>query len=302
MNAAPQYQSLLKYAGLISVLTALLLVAVKFVGYQSTGSIAILASLLDSLLDVFTSLANLIAIRFAMIPADKEHPFGHGKAEALAGLGQSLFITLSACLLIYHALQNIQNDREILQLATGVAIMTFSIIATALLILFQRYVYKKTASLAIKADSVHYLSDLLSNGLVIIGLGLTYIGFAWIDPIIAAMIGLYILYSAWHILKESIDILLDRELDETIQQDIKQIVLADPDVHAIHEMKTREAAHTQYIQLHIEMDGTLSLMEAHDISHRIMLKLTDKYPQADIIIHQDPENDAAEGAERLTPN
>ena len=99
---------------------------------------------------------------------------------------------------------------------------------------------------------------------------------------------------------QTIDILLDRELDEAIQQDIKQMVLADPDVHAIHEMKTREAAHTQYIQLHIEMDGALSLTEAHDISHRIMLRLTDKYPQADIIIHQDPENDAAEGAERLT--
>ena len=141
----------------------------------------------------------------------------------------------------------------------------------------------------------------LSNALVIISLGLTMIGLNWVDPIVAMLIGIYILSSAWHIFKESIDILLDRELDEEIQQNIKRIVLADPEVRAIHEMKTRAAAHTQYIQLHVEMDGHISLQQAHDISHRLMQTLTDTYPQADIIIHQDPENDAAEGAERITP-
>ncbi len=298
MMTQARHPALLNLAALAAIVTALILVSVKYYGYQSTGSAAILASLLDSVLDVFTSVVNFIAIRVALKPPDNEHRFGHGKAEALAGLGQSVIIALSASLLLYQAVQNLQQDRAILELTTGLYIMLFSLAATLALVSLQQYAYRKTASLAIKADSVHYLSDLLSNGLVILGLGLAYLGLNWVDPVIACLIGLYILYSAWQILQQSIDVLLDRELDEAVVQQIREIVLSDPEIHAIHEMKTRAAAHSQYIQLHIEMDAQLSLRAAHDISRRAKLRLVETFPQADIIIHMDPENDAVEGAER----
>jgi len=296
----PHKKKLLKIASIASVVTATSLLLLKFVAYWQTDSVSIMASLLDSMLDIVASLVNLVAIRYALVPADKEHPFGHGKAEALAGLGQATFIAGSACFLMIHAGSNISNPDNLQDLDVGIIVMLISTVVTGMLIIFQRYVYRQTNSIAIKADSVHYLTDLLSNTLVILALGLVYWGLSWMDPVMAILIGIYILYSAWQIVSESIHMLLDRELDESIQEKVRALVLADPEVHAIHELKTRESGHTQFIQLHIEMDGEINLYKAHDISDRIMAILEQAFPSAEILIHQDPFNDAPDESMRIT--
>lgn len=296
----PSKERLLKLASLASVLTAGGLMLIKIFAFWLTDSVSILASLLDSLLDILASLINLVAIRIALVPPDKEHPFGHGNAEALAGLGQATFIAGSACFLIIQAFTKLKNPDAVQALDTGLYVMLFSTLATAALVVFQRYVYNQTNSLAIKADSLHYLTDLLSNSMVMVALGLVYLGLDWMDPLMAIFIGLYILHSAWRIVSDSIQMLLDRELDETIQANIRELVLEEPEVRAIHEMKTRESGHIQFIQLHAEMDGKMSLYQAHEIAERLIHKLQKVYPNAEIIIHQDPFNDAPDDGIRIT--
>jgi len=294
-----QRKRLLQLASRASVATAAFLLVMKLLAYWLTGSISIMASLLDSLLDVVASIINLLAIRIALMPADKEHPFGHGKAEALAGLGQATFIAGSAVFLIFQAILRLQHPEEIIALDIGVVVMLISIVATGFLIAFQRHVIRQTNSVAIRADSMHYLTDLLTNSMIIVALIFVWWGWDWMDGAMAILMGLYILYSAWQIIWESIHLLLDRELSEEIQQTVRETVLADKDVDAIHELKTRESGHTQFIQLHIEMDGNMSLFEAHTISDRVMETLQQKFPAADILIHQDPYNDAPDQENRI---
>ncbi len=290
---------LLRLASRASVATAAILLLLKLLAYWLTGSVSIMASLLDSLLDVVASVINLLAIRIALMPADKEHPFGHGKAEALAGLGQATFIAGSAVFLIIQAVSRLQNSQQIVAMDIGIVVMLISILMTGLLIAYQRHVIKLTNSVAIRADSMHYLTDLLTNAMIIVALIIVWWGWDWMDGAMAIMMGIYILYSAWQIIWESIHLLLDRELSEEIQVSIRESVLADKDVDAIHELKTRESGHTQFIQLHIEMDGNMSLFQAHTISDRIMASLQKKFPAAEILIHQDPYNDAPDQEYRI---
>ncbi|MCP4270607.1 MAG: cation diffusion facilitator family transporter [Gammaproteobacteria bacterium] len=294
-----QTKRLLQLASRASVATAAFLLVMKLLAYWLTGSVSIMASLLDSLLDVVASVINLLAIRIALMPADKEHPFGHGKAEALAGLGQATFIAGSAVFLIFQAISRLQHPEQIVALDIGLVVMLISIIITGFLIAFQRHVIRQTNSVAIRADSMHYMTDLLTNSMIIVALIFVWWGWDWMDGTMAIVMGIYILYSAWQIIWESIHLLLDRELSEEIQQTIRECVLADKDVDAIHELKTRESGHTQFIQLHIEMDGNISLFEAHTISDRVMDLLQNKFPAADILIHQDPYNDAPDQENRI---
>jgi len=292
-------KQLLRLVSRASVATAALLLLMKILAYWLTGSVSIMASLLDSLLDVVASVINLLAIRVALQPADKEHPFGHGKAEALAGLGQATFIAGSAFFLMIQAYRRLQNPEEVAAMDIGIVVMIVSIIVTAALIIFQRYVIRQTNSVAIRADSMHYMTDLLTNSMVIVALALVMWGFSWMDGAMALVMGLYILYSAWQIIWESIQLLLDRELPDEIQQSIRDLVLADEEIDAIHELKTRESGHTQFIQLHLEMDGNMSLHEAHVISDRVMASMQKEFPAAEILIHQDPHNDAPDQEQRI---
>jgi len=292
-------KKLLKLASTASVLVALFLLIIKVVAYWLTDSVSIMASLLDSLLDIVASVINFLAIRVALMPADKEHPFGHGKAEALAGLAQATFIASSAVFLFFQAYIRLQQPTELRVMDVGVIIMMISMMTTALLIAFQRHVIKKTNSVAIRADSMHYFTDLLTNTMVILALLMVNSGWPWMDAAMAMLMSLYILYSAWQIIWESIQLLLDRELSEEIQESIKEIVLSDQDVDAIHELKTRESGHTKFIQLHIEMDGKMSLHQAHNISDRIMASLLKQFPNSEVLIHQDPHNDTCDPEMRI---
>lgn len=279
---------LLKLATGASVLTATGLVIVKIVAWLMTGSVSLLASLIDSLMDGLASLINLIAVRYALVPADKEHPFGHGKAEFLAGLGQSLLIAASAVFLFFHAYQRLLEPRPVDQPGIGVAVSIVAIVVTVMLLSIQWKVIKRTGSVAIKADSLHYVGDLFTNMAVLVAMAASYGGWYYVDPILAIVIGIVILYSAVQIGHEAVQLLMDRELPTEMQQQIRDIVMAHPEVSGLHELRTRQSGRVLFIQLHLEMDGNMPLRVAHDIGQQVEEEIEDAFPLADVLIHHDP--------------
>jgi ferrous-iron efflux pump FieF len=285
--AANRLRRLATYA---SVSVAALLIAVKFAAWLETGSVALLSSLVDSLLDAAASLVNLVAVRHAMSPADREHRFGHGKAEPLAVLGQSAFITGSAMLLLAEAVRRLIWPVRVENPPAGIAVMIFSIVVTIGLVLYQRHVVRRTGSIAITADELHYRSDLVLNVSVIAALVLgAALDVPILDPLFGAGIGIWIVYSAVRLARLSLFQLMDHELPDDEREKIRAIVQSHPDVTAAHDLRTRVAGPTAFIQIHIEMDGALSLVRAHEVSDEVEAKLRAAYPNSEIIIHQDPE-------------
>jgi ferrous-iron efflux pump FieF len=286
----PAADRLRRWATYASVAVALLLITAKFAAWLETGSVALLSSLIDSLLDAVASIVNLLAVRHALTPADREHRFGHGKAEPLAVLGQSAFITGSALLLLAEAVRRLIQPAAIENPSAGIAVMGFSIAVTIALVLFQRHVVRRTGSIAITADELHYRSDLILNSSVIAALVLGGIfGLRILDPLFGAAIGLWIIYSAARLARLSLVQLMDRELPDDERERIREIALSHPEVAAAHDLRTRSAGPTAFIQIHIEMDGDMSLVRAHEISDQVEARLRAAYPHAEIIIHQDPE-------------
>src|SRR5271165_7038257 len=285
--AADRLRRLATYA---SVAVAAVLITVKFAAWLETGSVALLSSLVDSLLDAAASVVNLVAVRHAMSPADREHRFGHGKAEPLAVLGQSAFIVGSAMLLLAEAARRLISPVPVENPPAGIAVMIFSIAVTIGLVLYQQHVVRRTGSLAISADELHYRSDLVLNGSVIAALVLgSALNLPILDPLFGAAIGIWIVWCAVRLARLSLTQLMDRELADDEREKIRAIAQSHPDVVAAHDLRTRTAGPTAFIQLHIEMDGALSLTRAHEISDEVEARLRSAYPNAEIIIHQDPE-------------
>jgi ferrous-iron efflux pump FieF len=286
-SAADRLRRLATYA---SVAVAALLIAVKFAAWLETGSVALLSSLVDSLLDIAASFVNLVAVRHAMSPADREHRFGHGKAEPLAVLGQSAFITGSAMLLLAEAVRRVISPARIENPPAGVAVMIFSIVVTVGLVLYQRHVVQRTGSIAITADELHYRSDVVLNLSVIAALVLgSALDLPILDPLFGAAIGIWIVYSAVRLARLSLIQLMDHELPDDEREKIRAIAQSHPDVVAAHDLRTRVAGPTAFIQIHIEINGTLSLIRAHEISDEVEAELRAAYPNAEVMIHQDPE-------------
>jgi ferrous-iron efflux pump FieF len=279
---------LLRLATFSSVATAGLLIGAKLLAWLATGSVSVLASLVDSLMDAAASLINLVAVRYALMPADAEHRFGHGKAESLAGLVQATFIAGSAAFLILHALDRLLHPRDLESLGVGVAVMLFSILATLVLLGIQHYVIRRTGSTAIRADSLHYASDLLSNSGILVALVLAQFGWGGLDPVFAVGIALYILYSAWQIGSEAFQLLMDREIPTELRERIRAVALEHPSVQGVHDLRTRKSGATVFIQLHLELDQDLSLLRAHDIADEVDARVRDAVPEAEILIHKDP--------------
>lgn len=280
---------LLRLATYASVATALLLVGVKFAAWLITGSLSILASLIDSLMDVMASLINLMAIRYSLCPADSEHSFGHGKAEALAGLGQASFITGSALILFIHGIERLKTPVAVQEPEVGVGIMVFSIAATLSLITFQRMVIQKTSSTAIQADFLHYASDLLTNVCTIIALVLTRYSWGQImDPIFSMLIALFIFRSAWKIALEAVRLLMDYQLPLEQRQVIQQIVGSHPEILGMHDLRTRQSGQVAIIQFHLDLNADLTLAQAHTVCKEVEKAITEHFPHADVTIHQDP--------------
>lgn len=286
----PQADRLRRRATYASVAVALLLISVKFAAWLETGSVALLSSVIDSLLDAAASIVNLLAVRHAMAPADREHRFGHGKAEPLAVLGQSAFITGSALLLLAEAARRLIRPAPVTNPRAGIAVMVFSIVVTVALVLYQRHVVRRTGSIAITADELHYRGDVILNGSVIAALVLSGLfGLRILDPLFGASIGIWIIWSAVRLARLSLIQLMDQELPDDEREKIREIAQSHPEVAAAHDLRTRVAGPTAFIQLHIEMDGEMSLIRAHEISDEVEASLRSAYPNAEIIIHQDPE-------------
>lgn len=280
---------LMRLATYFAVLVAVLLIAIKLVAWLITGSVAMLSTLIDSVLDATASFVNLIAVRHAARPADKEHRFGHGKAEPLAGIGQTLFIGASGMFLLFEAVPRLFQPQPVAQAEVGIAVMLVSIGLTFVLVQFQRYVVRQTGSLAISADSLHYTGDLLLNASVILSLLLAkYLGWDILDPIFAIGIAIYVLYTATKIAKISLDVLMDRELPDAERALIKAICLRHSDVLGVHELRTRSAGLTKFVQLHLELDGELPLYQAHAIAAAVAAEIRVALPEAEVFIHQDP--------------
>jgi ferrous-iron efflux pump FieF len=280
---------LMRLATYASVTVAVILIAVKLAAWLATGSVSMLSTLLDSALDAAASCVNLVAVRQALVPADREHRFGHGKAEPLAALAQSAFIAGSAVLLVVEVVRRLWRPQPIENGTWGIAVMVGSIVLTLALVMFQRRVVRQTGSLAISADRLHYVGDVLVNGGVIVALVLVeWLGWQLIDPLCGAAIAVYVLTIAWRIARSSLDMLMDRELPEPERQKIRSLALAHPQVKALHELRTRASGPAIFIQFHLEMDGKMSLHEAHRIADQVENDILKTYPGAEIIIHEDP--------------
>jgi ferrous-iron efflux pump FieF len=279
----------MRLATYASVATAAILIAVKLVAWLYTDSISLLSTLVDSVLDIFASLVNLAAVRHALTPADKEHRFGHGKAEPLAALGQAAFISGSALFLIFEAGHRLFDPEPLTHTTLGIWVMVFAIATTFALTRFQAYVVRKTGSMAIRADSLHYVGDLLVNISVIVALLLVAeLGWLWVDSVFGLAIAVYISTNAWRIAHGAYDMLMDRELPDDERQRIKEIVLAHPRVMDLHDLRTRSSGPYAFIQIHLELDGAMSLLESHEIADEVEARIREAFPEAEVLIHQDP--------------
>lgn len=283
-----QRARLLRLATYASVAVALVLILMKGTVWLMSGSVSLLASLIDSFMDAGASLINLFAVRFALKPADKGHRFGHGKAEALAGLAQSAFITVSAVLVFLQGVDRLVNPQPLDAAWLGIAVMLFSILATIGLLLIQRHVIIRTQSTAISADALHYRSDLLMNASIILALILAYYGVARADALFGLAIALYIGYGAVSIGMTAIQILMDHELPVEVRSKALEAARAVPGVVGVHDLKTRESGQHWFMQLHVELPRNLSLEEAHTLGEEVRMAIQNIYPQADVLVHKDP--------------
>ena len=280
---------LMRHAAIASVSVAVGLVTLKAIAFFLTNSVSMLASLADSALDLFASVLNLVAIRSTLTPADEEHRFGHGKAEPLAGLAQGAFIAGSATFLIVQAINRFIEPEMIRHGLTGLLVMGVSIAATLALVMYQSRVVARVGSVAINADRMHYASDLVTNIGVVVAIVLTnWMGWRLADPIIALVIAGILIWSAWSVFIQSYNQLMDRELPDAEREKIKDIVLHNSNVRALHDLRTRAAGVHTFIQFHIELDPKISLVCAHEVSDEVERSLCAAFPHAQVIIHQDP--------------
>ncbi|KPV94096.1 Ferrous-iron efflux pump FieF [Pseudoalteromonas sp. P1-9] len=283
------YAYWVKLSSSLTLVLASTMVAAKFWAWMSTGSTTMLGSLTDSLLDITASAINFWVLRIALVPADDDHRFGHGKAESLVGLGQAAFIAGSACLLAFYGVERLFNPVKSEAVFTGVVVSIYALVCTLLIIVIQHWALKQTKSVAIKADSVHYKGDLLLNLSVIVALVLANIGWVYSDGVFTLLIAGYLFYNAYDVAKESTDYLMDKELADDIKLQIEQAVLSHSEVLGFHELRTRQSGPTKFIQLHLELDSNLTLANAHRISVEVEEAIHSIMDgEVDVLIHKDP--------------
>jgi ferrous-iron efflux pump FieF len=284
-----QAARLMRLATYASTTVALILVVAKLWAWLQTDSVSLLSSLVDSLLDMAASLVTLFAVHHAVQPPDREHRFGHGKAESLAGLGQAILISGSVVFLTLESVHRLIRPEPVESTEAGMIVVVGSVVLTGVLILFQRYIVQRTGSIAINADSLHYRSDLLLNGSVLAGLFLAgRFGWLWADPLFALVVAAIIAHSAWRIVRDAIDVLMDRELPDEERRRIREIATDHAGVAAVHDIRTRSSGTKVFIQLHLEMDGDKPLREVHAIGDKVMHAVEAAFPDAEVLVHHDP--------------
>ncbi|WP_339516450.1 cation diffusion facilitator family transporter [Pseudomonas sp. RL_15y_Pfl2_60] len=288
MSVLPQHARLMRQASSAALVVALALALAKAVAWWFSGSVSLLAGLTDSLLDGAASLLNLIAVHYALRPADDDHRYGHGKAEALAGLGQALFIGASAVLVGVQGVERFINPQPFASEGLGIAVMILSLAVTVALLMFQRHVVKVTGSTAIHADSLHYRSDLLLNSSILMALFLASFGWLHVDAIFAIGIAFYILWSAISIAREAGAVLMDKELSPDVSEHMHALACAVPGVLGAHDLRTRVSGTRWFVQLHAELPGDLTLSAAHALCEQVEDAIRAEYPRAEVLVHADP--------------
>ena len=288
MITSAEHQRLLRLATRASLAVASILVVSKALAWWLSGSVSLLAGLTDSALDAVASFLNLLAVHYALRPADDDHRFGHGKAEALAGMAQALFIAVSAVLIGVQAVERLQTPQPLGDTGVGIAVMLLSLALTVALLALQHKVIRLTGSTAVRADSLHYRSDLLLNGSILLALLLTQFGWSQLDALFGLGIAFYILWSALQIARESTAILMDKELPGDVGEAMSALVLAIPGVKGVHDLRTRVSGNQWFVQLHLELPGELALHEAHSLCVAASEVIRQRYPQADEMVHADP--------------
>lgn len=279
----------MRWASYASVCVALVLIGLKAWAWSQTDSVSLLSSLADSVLDILASLITLFAVAYALTPADREHRFGHGKSEGVAGLLQAVIVSMSAIYVAVEALLRLLEPAPLRAPAVGMTVMVVAMFLTGGLVLYQRWVAKRTGSLAIAADATHYQADLATNAAVLVAITLTaFTDWYWIDPVVGLGVVIFILLSVVSIVRQSLDVLLDRELSVDERSRINAIARQHPQVRGVHDLRTRSSGPAQFIQFHLELDPELTLAQAHEISDEVELAVEEAFPQAEVLIHTDP--------------
>lgn len=280
-------------AGAASVAVAVILVAAKAWAWNVTGSLAVAASLIDSGLDLLVSLANLAAILYAAKPADEDHRFGHHSIEDIAALAQAVMVAGAALTLGWYGVARLIAPKPLTAEAAGIAVMLFSIALTGALVWWQRLVARKTGSKVVAADQLHYLSDLLPTVGSIVALAASaWLGVVQVDAAVSLAAAVVLLRGAWQIGGDAVAALMDREAPAEIEARINEIASGFPEVAGFHDLKTRVSGSRTFIQIHIELDGELTLHEAHAIGARLRQAILKAVPRSDVIIHKDPVRDS----------
>ncbi len=285
-----QRSSLVTRAALASVAMALFLLMLKSYAAIETGSVAMLGSLADTGLDLLASLVTLFAVRVAAVPADREHRFGHGKAEALGALAQVVLISLSAVVIGWRAIARLIEGERTAHADYGIAVSVIAIAATLALVAYQRSIVRRTGSVAIRTDNVHYQSDLLLNLSVIAALVLDqYLGFTGADPLFGIAIALWLLWGAWRASSHALDQLMDREWPEEKRQRFLSLAARHPEARGIHDLRTRSSGTHDFAQFHIWIDPDMTVDAAHEVVEAIETSLGREFPGCEVLIHLDPE-------------
>ena len=277
-------------AALASVAMACGLIALKTYAAWSTGSVAMLGSLADSGLDLLASLVTLYGVRLAAQPADHDHRFGHGKAEALAALFQVMLITASAAGIAWRAVMALGSNAATQGAEFGIGVSVIAIVATMVLLAYQRSVIRRTGSVAIVADNVHYQSDVLLNGSVIVALVLDqYLGWHQADPIFGIIIALWLAFGAFRASSSAIDQLMDKEWPEDMRRDFIEVAARQPGIKGIHDFRTRHSGAHDFAQFHMEVARDITVADAHVVVEGVERALRKAFPKVELLIHLDPE-------------
>ncbi len=288
-SAAPETRAVTA----LSVVVTTTLLVLKAIVWLASGSVAILASAANSGLDVAASAATFFAVRYAATPADAEHRFGHGKAEAFASLFQGGLVFASAALVGEEAITHILKPQPVTREGWGVAVMIVSILLTIGIIVAQTRMLRRTQSVAVSADRTHYMTDLASNFVALVGIGATALtGLPVLDAIGGLLVAAVLLWGAVSVFREASNELMDRELPNESRDRIRALALADPRVLAVHQLRTRQAGPTVHIQMHADLPPGLTLVEAHQAVVAAENRIMGEFPEADILIHPDPRGRA----------
>jgi ferrous-iron efflux pump FieF len=289
MTTSPEHARLLRLATRASVAVACTLIIAKAIAWWLSGSVSMLAGLTDSALDGITSLLNLLAVHYALRPADDDHRYGHGKAESLSGMAQALFIGGSAVLIALQAFERLKHPEPVGAPWISIGVILFSLVLTLALLMLQHRVIRETGSNAVRADSLHYRSDMMLNGSILVALVLAGFGWHQLDAWFGLGIAAYILWSAVQIARESFAVLMDEELPPDVSQHMLELACSVPGVLGAHDLRTRISGNHWFVQLHLELPGELTLSVAHGISDQAADAIHAAYPRAEVLVHADPQ-------------